>query len=507
MEIFIIGGISNYRRLTVKCCAGQAAWRGFIARGRHHRVLTRARVVGEIFGRMRDARRRRVLDATLSTWCSTRQEEKRMAIRIQSIVRGRRARARACLMRAHERWRNNLVATFQRDLRWRRMLRCFRAIETGLVDAYTKTLRSFITFEKKQAAARAENSGSVDKGKPSGNKASENDGMEPTSPNQGQRTSWTDAVAASSGGTGPRHLIPVCSKQEGTKKTLGRSRCTGKKDAPRRKHRVGSDIVWEEDERGGGGGCKHRNLQACGLWTTTWMPARECSKAFVSSAFFRAFDEVRRKAVLRWLPALSFQELAFLCRFARVISLDRASAAEVRKLVEVLRQATVACVEEKHPPRGVSGIQANTRVTIVICNGDHADKIGDFAHAVAALVDNGMCSSLSITACPVGNVGATALAKACCRKGLEELCLVSCAIGNAGAAALLVALGEGVGTSLRKLVLSGNRIGGIIAFARALRNVMTRRECSLEVLELSSCSIVDSDMTVLCKGLADARWI
>lgn len=55
-------------------------------------VLARARVVGEIFGRMRDARRRRVLDATLSTWCSTRQEEKRMAIRVQSVVRGRRDR-------------------------------------------------------------------------------------------------------------------------------------------------------------------------------------------------------------------------------------------------------------------------------------------------------------------------------------------------------------------------------------------------------------------------------
>lgn len=34
---------------------------------------------------------------------------------------------------------------------------------------------------------------------------------------------------------------------------------------------------------------------------------------------------------------------------------------------------------------------------------------------------------------------------------------------------------------LRKLVLSGNRIGGVIAFARALRDVMTRSESPLEV--------------------------
>lgn len=80
---------------------------------------------------------------------------------------------------------------------------------------------------------------------------------------------------------------------------------------------------------------------------------------------------------------------------------------------------------------------------IVICNGELAEKIGEFGHALAALVVGGNCSRLSITACSIGNVGAAALAKACCRKGLEELCLESCAIGNAGAAALLVALGEG----------------------------------------------------------------
>ena len=75
--------------------------------------------------------------------------------------------------------------------------------------------------------------------------------------------------------------------------------------------------------------------------------------------------------------------------------------------------------------------------------------MGEFGQAVAALVDDGNCSSLSITACPVGNAGAAALAKACCRKGLEELCLVSCAVGNAGAAALLVALGEGMESTPR----------------------------------------------------------
>ena len=40
---------------------------------------------------------------------------------------------------------------------------------------------------------------------------------------------------------------------------------------------------------------------------------------------------------------------------------------------------------------------------------------------------------------------------------------------------------QGAGKGLRKLVLSGNRIGGVVAFARALRNVMTRSESPLEV--------------------------
>lgn len=46
-------------------------------------------------------------------------------------------------------------------------------------------------------------------------------------------------------------------------------------------------------------------------------------------------------ALLRWLPArLSGLELAYLCRFARVISLDHASAAEVRyKVVALLARA------------------------------------------------------------------------------------------------------------------------------------------------------------------------
>lgn len=37
-EILILDGIRNYRHLNAKCCAAQAAWRGSIARGRHHRV-------------------------------------------------------------------------------------------------------------------------------------------------------------------------------------------------------------------------------------------------------------------------------------------------------------------------------------------------------------------------------------------------------------------------------------------------------------------------------------
>lgn len=63
---------------------------------------------------------------------------------------------------------------------------------------------------------------------------------------------------------------------------------------------------------------------------------------------------------------------------------------------------------------------------------------------MAALVSGGNCSSLSVTSCRIGNLGALALAKACRRVGLEALCLDSCGIGNAGAIALALALGRGV---------------------------------------------------------------
>ncbi|CAM9534721.1 unnamed protein product, partial [Ectocarpus sp. 4 AP-2014] len=67
-----------------------------------------------------------------------------------------------------------------------------------------------------------------------------------------------------------------------------------------------------------------------GMWLSSWVAARERSTDFVSSAFFRAFDEVRRRNLLRWLPGqLSYQELSFLCGYARVIVLDPAPAVEV----------------------------------------------------------------------------------------------------------------------------------------------------------------------------------
>lgn len=43
-----------------------------------------------------------------------------------------------------------------------------------------------------------------------------------------------------------------------------------------------------------------------------------------------ALAKVRQMAVLRWLPdQLSYMELAFLCRFSKVILLDHASAVKV----------------------------------------------------------------------------------------------------------------------------------------------------------------------------------
>lgn len=96
------------------------------------------------------------------------------------------------------------------------------------------------------------------------------------------------------------------------------------------------------------------------------------------------------------------------------------------------------------------------RPAVVLCGGDRAGS-GDFrntggAAAVAALVGGGidtevssLCSSLSLTACFLGNKGALSLAKAVsgCRRKLETLCLENCGIGNAGAAALALALEEG----------------------------------------------------------------
>ena len=93
------------------------------------------------------------------------------------------------------------------------------------------------------------------------------------------------------------------------------------------------------------------------------------------------------------------------------------------------------------------------KLAVVLCGGDRASD-GAFRNAggaaAAALVDGGvdtevspLCSSLSLTACFLGNRGAMAIAKACCRRKVEELCLENCGIGNAGAAALALALEEG----------------------------------------------------------------
>ncbi|CAN0061011.1 unnamed protein product, partial [Sphacelaria rigidula] len=59
--------------------------------------------------------------------------------------------------------------------------------------------------------------------------------------------------------------------------------------------------------------------------------------------------------------------------------------------------------------------------------------------------------------------------------------------------------------SPRKLVLSGNPIGGVTTTAKVLRDMLTTRGNRLEVLGLSSCSWTDDDMSVLCKGIVHPR--
>lgn len=94
----------------------------------------------------------------------------------------------------------------------------------------------------------------------------------------------------------------------------------------------------------------------------------------------------------------------------------------------------------------------STRLAVVLCNGGGSSD-EDFGisgiQAVAALLGGGedimapsICSSLSVIACPLGNKGAMAIAKALCGQTLEEVCLESCDIGNAGAVVLALALGK-----------------------------------------------------------------
>ncbi|CAN0298258.1 unnamed protein product [Ectocarpus fasciculatus] len=79
-----------------------------------------------------------------------------MAIRLQAVCRGRRGRARACSVKAHQQWRDDLVARFQQEVLRRRKLRCFRAVEACLVEAYATTFRSFATDKRKIPAVHAE---------------------------------------------------------------------------------------------------------------------------------------------------------------------------------------------------------------------------------------------------------------------------------------------------------------------------------------------------------------
>jgi len=73
----------------------------------------------------------------------------------------------------------------------------------------------------------------------------------------------------------------------------------GKRSAlPRRRLRVGRKIVWEEEDKertfgvgdGGGGGREHREAGASGLWTATWMTAREVGRLTLYPLILPAFS-------------------------------------------------------------------------------------------------------------------------------------------------------------------------------------------------------------------------
>ncbi|CAN0298315.1 unnamed protein product, partial [Ectocarpus fasciculatus] len=202
--------------------------------------------------------------------------------------------------------------------------------------------------------------------------------------------------------TSYRNPVPVGKKRRTTAATPGRSRRANSGKAVTRQRRpVGCDIVWEEENRGEreAGKCP----TASGMWLSDWVAARERSTDFVSSAFFRAFDEVRRRNLLRWLPGqLSCQELSFLCRYARVIVLDPAPAVEVWKLVVVLRHVLYQDPTFEGPETGLTtnapptegcGLPASDtgRPAVVLCNGDYSGEVGQMGGgAVAALVDGGV---------------------------------------------------------------------------------------------------------------------
>lgn len=77
--------------------------------------------------------------------------------------------------------------------------------------------------------------------------------------------------------------LPVTSRRKQRKRSSGGPRSiSGKSDVRRRRHRGGRDIVWEEGEYADDkdGGCEYQCVGSpatSGLWTSTWMTARQVS--------------------------------------------------------------------------------------------------------------------------------------------------------------------------------------------------------------------------------------
>ncbi|CAM9841907.1 unnamed protein product, partial [Discosporangium mesarthrocarpum] len=609
VEALHCGG-ANHLQLDRSCRTVQATWRGSLGRTKLRNETDWFQRLGEVEIRVRRGQELRLVGSTFQTWHMVQVIEAKAAMVLQGLARGLRGRRRAQEARAERDHKDNLIACFRLSIERRRKMRCFRAVETYVVEAYGHRLKDHVLAAS--AAPQAVHlPGKGEKSAPKGgfvsalrgaispgsSKYSETAGAPAQGSNQpandgcqgGPRTHRMDPVTQLGWGDCKQHGLTtgrgVLEGKGGgvwryhhrgykTQKVLRHSTspsgCSSWRSLRWKGHKRLAGIVWEGECASPGESSLHveiggRTDVGSQLWAGEW-PRSQRSRDYCSSHFFRAFDKVRRTGLLTWdSRTLSEPELAALSHCASTIVMDPSPSEEVWRLVAHMRCPTLGPVKGNDAggsPSGDSPLEVsgeddsaglsqqvcaskvpqrrNRLLTLVLCNGLSETFGWDGAAAVAELLKSAGHSgltSVSLSGCPLGNMGALVIAKALssvttsngmggCHCGLSRtnqedgdrrgqiwsICLEGCNIGNAGALALAHSLCSGAvwgkeafKPKLRKLVLSGNHIGGVKSCTRALRDVMTQREGCLEVLDLSHCSMTDGDVASLCRGIATQR--